>query len=563
MRKLKIPLLLAIIFVMSLFLSACGNSETSNKQESHSDNQGTDQHKLAKNQVLNFYDEGDISTMNTLHATDGISLRALEEVQSGLTRIDKDGKIIPDMASEEPKISNDKKVYTFKIRKDANWSNGDPVTAQDFVYAWRKEVSKDTAGEYAYIFPAAGIKNAAKILDPKDPMYNKVDKLGVRAVDKKTLQVTLERPTPYFLSLMSFPSFYPLDKKIVQKFGNKYATEPNKMVFNGPFIMTKWDHGEGWTFKKNPDYWDKKDIHLDKVSYKVIKDMSTRVNLYKTGKLDFTRLTTDYITQFKNSKELHTGALIPSMAFLRLNEKVPALKNDNIRDAIYNAIDRKSLVNDLLKDGSYPAYYFVGKDFVKFSNGDDFRSAYPTINKHSLKWAKSKWEKGLKEINRKSVTLNLLYSSSSSDQEIVTYIKNQLEKNLPGLNIKISTQPVKQFDKLEGTQQYDISLANWGPDYYDPMSDLDMWVTDGEFNRTGFSNSQYDKLIEKAKELGAKPDERLKVMQNAEKILLEKAPIVPLYQNSIAYLEKPYVKQIAINRPGPKLDWTYAYILEH
>lgn len=547
----------SLIGAFSLLLSACGSNGDGNKET------GQASKGLADKQVLNMVSDGDISTMSTFHATDGISLRALEEVQSGLMRLDVNGKPIPDMAQEMPKVSDDQTVYTFKLRPDAKWSNGDPVTAQDFVYAWRKMVSKDTASEYAFIFTSAAIKNAKEITDPNSKLYNKVDQLGIKALDKRIVQVTLERPTPFFLSLLSFPAFFPVDQKVVEKYGDKYASEPDKMVFNGPFTMTKWDHGVGWTFKKNPDYWDAKHIHLNQVNYKVVKEFSTRINLYKSGKIDFTDLNTDLIGQFEGQPDLHKGVLGKGNIFLRLNEKVPVLKNENIRDAIYNAIDRKELTDYLLKDGSAPAYYFVAKGYMKGPDGKDFRAAYPEINKHSLKWAKDKWNQGLKEIGKDKVNLELMIYEGGSNNDIAQFLKGQLEKNLKGIHITISKQPVNEFLKKESDGDYDISLASWGPDYPDPMSDLEMWVTGGPFNNTGFSDKTYDAMIEKAKNLGAQPEKRFEIMQKAEKLLLDHAVIVPLYQPAYVYLLKPYVKQFIYTRPGPNQDWTYAYIAKH
>lgn len=550
----------SIISVLSLMLTACGANSGSNKESKKSSGSSSE---LAANQVLNMVSDGDISTMSTFHATDGVSLRALEEVKSGLIRIDKNGDLIPDMAQDMPTVSADKKVYTFKIRKGVKWSNGDPVTANDFVYAWRQMVSKDTAGEYSFLFSATAIKNAAQIMDPNSNLYNKIDQLGVKAIDKNTLQVTLERPTPFFLGLLSFPSFFPADQKVVEKYGDKYAAEPENMVYNGPFIFTNWDHGVGWDFKKNPDYWDNKDIHLEKVNYKIIKDVTTDTKLFDTDKIDFTNLSTDLISKYDGQKALHKGVLGKGSIFLRLNEKNPALKNINIRDAIYNGIDRQQLTGLLLKDGSAPSYYFVAKDNMKGPDGKDFRAAYPEINKHDLNWAKDKWNQGLKEIGQNKVTLKLLITEGASNDDTAQYIKNQLEKNLKGIQVEIDKQPNNQFYKLETAGEYDISLASWGPDYMDPMSDLDMWVTGGPFNETGFSSKEYDAMIEKAQNTGADPQKRFEILQNAEKLLLDQAVIVPLYQPAYVYLLKPYVKQFSYKRPGPNEDWTYVYITKH
>ncbi|TCP31136.1 oligopeptide transport system substrate-binding protein [Scopulibacillus darangshiensis] len=560
-RKSRWIVLVSMICVISLVLSACqGNgNESKNNEKASKDSQS----KLAKVQELNMVSDGDISTMASFRATDGVSLRAIEEVKSGLMRLDKDGNIIPDMAKEMPKVSDDQKVYTFKLRPDAKWSNGDPVTADDFVYAWHKILNKDTAGEYAYIFTSAAVKNAKEITDPKSALYNQVDKLGIKALDEKTVQVTLERPTPFFLSLLAFPPFFPVDQKVVKKYGDKYAIEPDNMVYNGPFTMTEWHHGTGWTFKKNPDYWDAKDIHLNKVNYKIIKEVSTQTKLYDTDKIDFTTLSTDLIRKYENKSDLHKGELGKGNVYLSLNQKIPALKNKDIRNAIYNGFDRKKITEYLLKDGSAPAYYFVAKGRMKGPDGKDFRAAYPEINKHDLKWAQAKWRKGLHEIGKNKVNLQLLIYEGSSNAAVAQSLKFQLEKNLKGIHIEIRTQPVKQFSDLMSAGNYDFSLTSWGPDYPDPMSDLEMWVTGGPFNNTGFSSEKYDSMIQKAKKLGAEPKKRYEVLQKAEKLLLDSAIIVPVYQPAYVYLMKPYVKQFVYTRPGPNQDWTYAYIAKH
>lgn len=295
----------------------------------------------------------------------------------------------------------------------------------------------------------------------------------------------------------------------------------------------------------------------------MIKDETTATKLYDTNKIDYTTISQDLIGLYDNKPDLHKGVLGKGSIFLRLNEKTSALKNENIRDAIYNAIDRKQLTDLLLKDGSAPAYYFVAKENMYGPDGKDFRAKYPEINKHPLNWAKDKWNQGLKEIGTKKIELGLLITEGSPNDDIAQFIKGQLEKNLKGLTIKINKQPNNSFFKLETSGDYDISLASWGPDYPDPMSDLDMWVTGGPFNETGFSSKQYDSMIEQAKNLGSDPEKRFEVMQEAEKLLLEKSVIVPLYQPAYVYLMKPYVKNFVYKRPGPNEDWTYVYIKKH
>ncbi|MFC7393092.1 peptide ABC transporter substrate-binding protein [Scopulibacillus cellulosilyticus] len=558
--KAKGLLFLSIILVMSLFLSACssGSKDTSGKA---SGGKG----ELAKDQVLNITEPQDIPSLNWTQITDTVSSTAIGMVNSGLMRFDQNMEPKPDMAQAMPKVSKDKKVYTFKIRNDAKWSDGTPVTANDFVYAWRKMVDPKTASQYAFIFASANIKNAAKIEDKKSPLFGKVDQLGVKALNDKTLQVTLEKPTPYFLSMLPSSSFLPAKKDFVEKQGKNLGQEPQNLLFNGPYILSKWNHGSGWSFKKNDKYWNAKNIHIDKVNVKVIKQVSTAVNLYNTGKLDSTTISSDFVDQFKRKPDYHTS-LVGITYFLRLNQgKVPAFKNEKVRKAIYGSIDRDTMAKDLMKDGSVGAKYLVPKDFVKGPDGKDFRSSapngYDVANKQQ---ARKLWEQAKKELGIKSLKLELMTQDSDKAVKANEYVANQLEKNLPGMEVTVNKQPFGNFLKLESSGNYQMENGGWSPDFLDPITFLDMWTTNSDMNRMSYSDPKYDKLIGEVNNLGAEPQKRWEKMQEAEKLLLEKdAAIVPLYQRANAYLAKPYVKGMIYPPFGFDMDWTHAKVLKH
>lgn len=544
------------IIITCLILSACNDDAEgeSSKEDKNSDGES------AAEQVLNLSVASDFTSLDIAHAADAPSFDALYQISAGLMELGQDGEVVPDMAAEEPKINEDKTVYTFKIREDAKWSNGEPVTAEDFVYSWQREVDPDTAGEYAFIYSSAAIKNASEIMNPDSDLYGKVDELGIEAIDSQTLQITLEKSTPYFLSLLTFPPFYPLNEEFVESQGEEYATAPDKILYNGPFKLTEWNIGEGWVYEKNKDYWNADDVTLEKVTYKVVKDTATSVSLYQTGELDYIQINSQFIDQFHGSEELHTGDLTSDMKFLRLNQSNKALENEYIRDAIYNGFDRQELVDSLLKNGSAPAYFIVPKDWAMDSQGEDFRAKYPTINKNSVEEAQTSWEKGLEEIGETSVTLEIMIHEGDTADNIATYLQSQLEQNLPGLTININKQPYGQHLKLEGERKYDISNWGWLPDFVDPITYLDIWETDAPYNRTGFSNPEYDTLIDKANNLGSKPEKRWEALQEAEKILMEDASVVPIYQSARAYLVKPHVKNLLPRNYGPTIDFRHASI---
>ncbi|HEX7064138.1 MAG TPA: ABC transporter substrate-binding protein, partial [Bacillales bacterium] len=262
-----------------------------------------------------------------------------------------------------------------------------------------------------------------------------------------------------------------------------------------------------------------------------------------------------------DSEGFHTKATA-TIGIMRLNREREALTNNHIRDALYNAFSRKKLTKFILKDGSEPAFYFVPKNFAKGPEGKDFRVKYPTINKMSDKEMMAAWKKGLEEIGKDSLTFELMIRNNSTTEKVGTFVASQLEKNLPGLTININKQPSGQFLKLEKGQQYDISLSYWIPDYKDPMTYLGMWVTGNSANRSGYSNSKYDALIQKAKHLGQKPKKRWEIMQKAEKVLLEDVGFIPVYQYGKIYVQKPYVKHIT-QRMLSDIDWTRAKVLKH
>ncbi|MDM5198617.1 peptide ABC transporter substrate-binding protein [Fictibacillus enclensis] len=542
MKKSKWSLLLTIVLVLSVFLSAC-----SGKKEEKASGGGSSNGGGSKEKVLNLMETSEIPYLDNIMADDQVSLNLANNVYEGLyTLNDKDEPVLSG-AAEEPEEKDGGKTWVFKLRDDAVWSNGDPVTANDYVFAWRKAVSKDTATQYSFIYQVAGILNADKILNPEDPMYNKTDKLGIKAIDEHTIEVKFAGPTsakPYLKAVLSFPTFYPQPEKFVKEQGKQYALEADKALYNGPFALTKWEHEKGWVLEKNDKYWDKKNVKVDKINVNILKDEATRINLFETGKLDRTTISAEYVDQYKDKKDVFSTVPESSVFFLRMNQKNKALANNNIRHAIDMGWDKKQLTDVLLNNGSVPAYFLVPSKFVNGPDGADFREKNGDMNKGDAKKAKEYWEKGLKELGVKKVSLTLLNYDTDTAQKDAQFIKNQLEKNLPGLSLKIKAQPFKQKLKLEENLDYDISYAGWGPDYPDPMTFVDMFVTGGSHNEMNYSNKKYDELIKKASsETDLK--KRWEMMQQAEKILIEDdAAISPMYQRGYAFITKSNIKNI-------------------
>ncbi|UOY92761.1 peptide ABC transporter substrate-binding protein [Ectobacillus sp. JY-23] len=551
--KKKATVLTAAVLSTSMFLTACSGNEKTSTTEKKKEENGSGA-ALAAKQVLNVTETAEIPSMDTSKSTDNVSFKVFVNAMEGLYRLDKDNKPTPGMAKSVD-VSADKKTYTFHLR-DAKWSNGEPVKAQDFVFAWRRAVDPATASEYAFIL--FDIKNAEKVNKKELPL----DQLGVTAKDDKTLVVELSNPVPYFLELTTFPTYFPQNEQFVKAQGDKYALESNTTLYNGPFVMSEWKHEQGWKLKKNPNYWDKDTVKLEEINTSVVKETSTAVNLYESGDIDRVFLTAEFVDKYKGNPDFKTR-LDSRLFFIRFNQKDPIFQNKKVREAFDLAYDKKGIANVLLNDGSVPAYSLVPTKFVKGPDGKDFRDANKNFRdgKDNAAQAKKLWEEAKKELGQDKLTIEMLNYDNDTSKKVGEYIKAQLEQNLPGLTVTIKQQPFKQKLELEKKQEYAFSFSGWGPDYPDPMTFIDMFVTDGAFNEMSYSNPKYDELVKQAKgELLTDVSKRWKAMQDAEKILMEDVAISPTYQRGFAYMQKEKVQNVYDHNFGGDYSYKWAYI---
>lgn len=510
-----------------------------------------------KERTPTFAEPVSIQTMDTTLAADGVSLTVMNNVFEGLFRLNENNEPVYGMANSY-EVSGDGLVYTFTIRHDAYWSNGEPVTAHDFVYAWKKALHPKTLSPYAYMI--ANIKNGSRILDKNDVLYGKVDALGAAALDDKTLQVTLERPIPYFLHLTAFPVFFPQNEAFVRQMGEKYGRSDDALIYNGPFQLAHWQEERGWTYVKNEKYWDKEAVQLEKINFVVVKEPMTVLRLYETGKVDRASLTSEYVDLYRGRPDFQTIEYA-TVSFIRFNHQNEILQNRNIRKAIANGWDKEKLADVLFNNGTRPAYFLVPKNFVKNKLGQDFRGEEQFL-KEGIKKAREYWQKGLYELGKETVTLELLTYDSENNLIVSQYLKNQLEKNLPGLTIVIKPQPYTQKLVLEKRLAYDLSLSGWGADYYDPLSFLEIFVSTNSHNDMAFKSTYFDLLIKKALESFPDEKKRWQLLHEAEAYLLEKeAAIIPMFQFGSAFLERPYIKNVIAHPYGPGKTFKWAYIL--
>ncbi len=535
--------------VLVTVLAACG------KHNSHSSGNG----KYASSQVLNLsypssLDSIDISNMSGYGSTGNIF--------ESLYRLGKNGSITPGLA-KSTKVSKDGKTYTFTIR-NAKWSDGSKITAQDFVYSWKRTVTPATKSQYAYLF--SGVKNADEIVAGKKSPST----LGVKAQGEHTFIVTLDKPITYFKKLMTYPLFGPISEKAVKKWGNKYATKAQYMLYSGPFKLTGWTGtNNSWQFVKNNQYWDKKAVHLQKINYTVNESTTTTLNLFQEKKLDLTQLASEQVKNMKSSSD-YTTYPYSITAFLVYNFQdsnatiKKALNNAKIRQAISLSINRKTLVKNVIGDASTVSKTFVPQDLVKDAKtGKDFadESTVKNSTSYNKALAQKLWKQGLKETGIKKLSIQLLASNDEPNKPISQYLKSALEKNLDGLTVNLSNIPSKVASSRAQSGDFDLYLSGWGADFNDPISHLQIMTNNSGYNYGKYNSSTYNALVNKAQNQDANDTSaRWQDMINAEKTIMKDQGITPLYQTVYSYLQNPKVKGIIHNTAGTQWNYKYAYI---
>jgi oligopeptide transport system substrate-binding protein len=489
--------------------------------------------------------------MDLSKATDIVSAETLNATNEGLLKMSTKAKVVPGVAKNYT-VSKDGKTWTFNLRH-SKWSDGTPVTAKDFVYSWQRTLAPKTASQYAYIFDH--IKNATKYNTGKASASS----LGVKADGNYKLVVTLSKPQSYFKYLVANAQFFPQKQSAVKKFGSKYGTQSKYMVYNGPFKLTGWSGtNDSWTMVKNSNYWNKKNIKLDKMKIQVSKDPSTTLNQYNTDKLDVATLTgSQQVSHYKNNKD-YKSFLNASTFYLEMNQKKdPVLRNINIRKAISLAINRKQLTNKVLADGSVPARGLVAAKMA-YRNGKDYadQAEVKAADSQNLAQAKKLWAKGLKETGKKTVALNLLSDDTPAGKNTTEFIQSQLTK-LPGLKITNQNLPFKTRLQRSQDGNFDLVISAWIADFPDPISFLSLFTSDNSYNNGKWKSTEYDNLIKNAEGRDAlNAGKRWDDMVQAQKVLMNDQGIVPLYQQSTPKLIKSNVKGIQFFPTSPEWDWS-------
>ena len=521
-KKMGLTLLIAVLFIISI--SGCTGGKTPSTEA------GT---------TLRVCVGAEPETLDPRKASALTEMQTLKQLFENLTTQSTTGEIIPGVA-ERWDISQDGLTYKFYLRKDAKWSNGDPVTAHDFEYAWKTALSPELASKEAdYIF---FVKNGEA--------YNKkkahVEEVGIRALDDYTLEVVLERPMPYFLAYATHHFLAPVNKKVVE--GNpKWSSDPQTYVCNGPFKLTAWSHNNKIEMVKNENYWRKDVVKLNKVEFVLSDQVLTVLNMYEGNQLDFT-VVSPPAAQVPRMIQEGKLKIIPHLANYHylFNVRKPPFDDVRVRKALTLAIDRQALVATCVRGGEKPAMGWAPYGMVDATPGSDFRKVggdYYMDNdietaKRLLAEAGYPDGKGFPEFS-------LLYNTDENHKMIAEALQGMWKKNL-GIDAKLINQEWKVYVQSRNQGNFDMVRRNWIFAYPDPMAPMELLLSDTPNNPSGWKNAEYDRLVNEAKQ-ELDPQKRMRLLHEAEKIAMDELPVLPLYFMTQKISQKPYVKNVWID----------------
>lgn len=524
-RILAILLILAMIFS----ITGCGNTKGENKDK----------------KVIKFYSTVDIASLDPQLSNSAIEAEVNYHIYDTLYRSD-NGKMVPAVAKSYD-VSDDGLTYTFHLRDDVKWSDGQTVTAKDFEYGIKRLMDPATAAPGSFI--GVCLKNA-------DAVTNKevsVDELGVKAIDDTTLEIQLEFPAEYFIQIVGMCSFAPARQDLVEKYGKDFCSTPDKQVYCGPFVVSEFGNG---TVKlvKNDGYYDKNSVYLDEIVITTVSDGNTALAMYESGQLDIVEVPTALCSQYADkTKAYYNGA----NDYVALNEANKFLQNKNFRLALNYIINRDEYIQ-LATDGVYDAntrYVLPQVNGVEKTYGEEYPlSAFPLKGDEAK--AKEYLEKALSELGLTSASdihLTLLATDSETSKKQAEVIQAQFQK----LGIVIDIEQVQystQIKRVTVERDYDIAIAGWMPDYSDPYSYLELWYSSSSYNYLNYNSSEYDKYIDISRSTTGK--ERMDALFNAEKVLLEDGALVPLQLRQIHYMMNEKITGVQTNF----VTYTYSFI---
>ena len=533
--------LLTVSLTASIALAGCGKK--TDEKPAEGNNKETSEVKMDKEQYLNVLLQAEPKSLDPSKSSDRYSSEVLTNVMESLTRIqtNEEGKdvITPGMA-EKWEVSEDNLTWTFHLR-DAKWSDGQPVTAEQFVYGITRTLDPKTASDYAFLlYP---IKNAVAYNADKA----KVEDVGVKAVDEKTLEFTLERPCSYFLDLTYFKVMEPQRKEIIEQHGDKYGTEASTMVFCGPFTIKEWVHNNKVELVKNPEYWDVENVKLEKATMKIIKEPNSRMNELYNGSLDLAPVTKpEWIEKFDKTEKFDVKkGYDGSATYMFFNQETKYFKNAKIRKAFSIAMDRPGMVKAIYKDLAEPALAWCPPK-VEIA-GVDYRERVNALPVEDLKKdnpdPKALLIEGLKELgldpDPSKHTINFIQSGTDANSKEIAEFEQQNFKEVLGINVNPEYCEWAVFQSRTNEGDYEVASQGWGGDYNDPSTFFDVWLSTSGVNRVNWKSEKYDELVKKANG-SADPEEKSKLFAEAERMLIyDEAVFAPgVWRQKNTYIRK-------------------------
>ena len=471
--------------------------------------------------------------LNTLTSTYSIEFALFKHMYENLVTLDDDDNTAPG-AAESWDYDEDTLTYTFHLRKDGVWTNGDPVTANDFEFAWSQALNPDVASDYAYFLYF--IKNAEKYFNGEVTW----DEVGVKVVDDYTLEVTMEQPTPYALFLFSFGTLAPINQRFYEAVGaDLYSTEAQYFCTNGPFALTEWSHNDKIVMQKNDAWHGAADVEVEEIDWKIITDANAALSSFLAGDLDMVGLGTGELIKQATA----AGATIQSYTdgtafYIYFNNNDQYLSNVNLRRALFNAIDEQKEIDTVWQNDNEPMTSFTAPG-VAAADGTSFASKVGELYAPSRDQEKAKeyLATALSElgctVDELSAHLSIDCGDSATSIAEASFYQEQWRQVL-GIEVTVNSMITKQGSQNRKTGNYVMSITGWGPDYNDPNTFLDLWVTDGGNNQTGFSNERYDELIDlAAKETDL--EKRESYFIECEQIIADQLPIGPAFWRAPSY----------------------------
>lgn len=543
---MKFRKILAMVMALALLcatFAACGDTSgtsssagTSSTASDSGDSSAAEEGETAtggSGGTLNMRNTMEPTSLNTLLATYAYDFTPINAMIECLYRDDEND--VPQPAGAETvDISDDKLVYTFHLREDATWSNGDPVVATDYEFAWQQALNPEVASDYAYMLYF--IHNA-------EPYFNgevEWSEVGVKVIDDYTLEVTLDNPLPYATDLFAFPTLAPINQKFYEEVGaDKYATDAEYFCCNGMYELTEWSHNSQIVFQKREDYWNADAVGPDEIVYKIITDSQAGLNSYLSREIDYTDLDSGEVVQQAEAAGFEVGVKpARSSYYLIVNTEDEFMSNQNLRLALAYAIDKQALIDTVYQNDNQPMTSFTPPAIMGAAGADGptFQEAlleergemYPASG--DLEKAQEYLQAALEELGCTVDELNLSIdcADDSLRRNCATFLQEQWRQNLGIENIAVNSMQTKQVSANRQSGDYCMSLGGWSPDYNDAINFLDLWVTDGGNNDSFWSNAEYDELIAQAT---AEADEevRQQYLFDAEEILAAEMPVIPLY----------------------------------